>query len=918
MAGNQSNTVARRKHALLLVALMTSAAGLDGMVQASPSRQVFASHHAFKGSAFVATPTTISSFPLHLRHDEYLSMQRYNKGFLIDTSSTTKLQMSSSSPPRRSYSPSTSFTGRKKRSTSSSSSSQQQQNQQSRNRGANAANRNRRGHAFRLEGLGDQKPTRARKSNNTKRAPRWEREGDKLYAEVTKQLDALFTDENASEELLTLAKQKQITTAQDVCRLLEPWVATEKELEEVALRNEHKRRQSEESKNNNSKESSSSSSSETETTTPESNKQPKKNIKSPPFMWGALPVGPVLASRLNASERPTPTSVQRAAFPILTAGNSKKNKKGLVPTKRTNAIIASPTGTGKTLAYILPLLCTSPGGQAGEGTGGVLIVTPTIELACQIQREVDALWPRSLENNQSSMFVVGADEPREEMNAAENKDAAGDEMSPGRITLRSIPQNAPLIAGTPKMLRMLYRDAERVTHDLNIARTITKQEKATARALLSNLRAIVLDEADRLLRTEAVAREQMERKQRKIAERKREEAEAEALDNYIPPPPKPKKKRLIIARQTQTEFLLRDLPIPSLNDLQIICASATIGRTMRRQLMQILDATSADAAATLITGDEDERVKSKDAERRKSVLLPEKLRHAYRVVEESSLVEDEGDLTNDTTTETMSTTSEINEEKRVTDTISTLWDTMMSMEESKPIIVFPGRVGVERVQKELIARGLDDVRTLRNLDGLTPEADIEIDPSMTQQQHSFDHDWKSTPVYIIGERFARGLDLPEVEYVFMLSPPSSAAGYAHMAGRTGRRGLSGTAVTLVRPKNNEVQRLAAIAEALGLKFTKSMSGVGGEGKIEESTMQDSESADSSGKKNDEVEELPEQDTDTEVATASYPWKDLSEAALMQKKNAELYDYLVGVGESINKRSKKAELVSAIQLLHSSI
>ena len=57
---------------------------------------------------------------------------------------------------------------------------------------------------------------------------------------------------------------------------------------------------------------------------------------------------------------------------------------------------------------------------------------------------------------------------------------------------------------------------------------------------------------------------------------------------------------------------------------------------MRRQLMQILDKPSADAAATLVTGDEDERVKSKDAERRKSVLLPEKLRHAYRVVNEGS------------------------------------------------------------------------------------------------------------------------------------------------------------------------------------------------------------------------------------------------------------------------------------------
>jgi superfamily II DNA/RNA helicase len=53
-----------------------------------------------------------------------------------------------------------------------------------------------------------------------------------------------------------------------------------------------------------------------------------------------------------------------------------------------------------------------------------------------------------------------------------------------------------------------------------------------------------------------------------------------------------------------------------------------------------------------------------------------------------------------------------------------------------------------------------------------------------------------------------------------------------MAGRTGRSGREGTAITLVRAKNNEVQRLAAIAQALGLKFAPSMSGVSG-GDIEQ-------------------------------------------------------------------------------------
>jgi len=281
--------------------------------------------------------------------------------------------------------------------------------------------------------------------------------------------------------------------------------------------------------------------------------------------------------------------------------------------------------------------------------------------------------------------------------------------------------------------------------------------------------------------------------------------------------------------------------------------------------MQIIDKPSADAAATLVTGEEDVRVKSKDAERRRSALLPDRLRHAYRVVsdvvdgEEMMLgeedEEEEEDISSseqtrlqptDTSKSTLSmTVAERNEELRVQQTIATLWETMMSdLTEAKPILIFPGRLGVDRVQKELMARGLEDIRTLRNLDGSrirSQSADTdELDSSsssigtysasmmmetMSAQDGSNNNKWKSIPMYIIGERFARGLDLPNVGYVFILSPPSSAAGYAHMAGRTGRCGKAGVAITLVRPKNNEISRLASIAEALGLRFDPRLSGM---------------------------------------------------------------------------------------------
>lgn len=620
----------------------------------------------------------------------------------------------------------------------------QRTSSQSRNksRGANAANHNRRGHELRLN-----KDTRIKKKN-TKRAPRWEREGDQLYAEISKQIARDDEGEDGLSTYFDTLKKDPIETVDDVHRFLKPWVSDGSGGQAVG--HEKVAKQSVEA---------------------EEKKEPAKN--SPIFMWGSLPVGPVLASRLYASGRLSPTDIQKGAFPVISQ------------TKRTNAIIASPTGTGKTLAYLLPLLCTSPGGQFGEGTGGVLIVTPTIELACQIQREVNVLWPPDEKNGgHSACFAVG------DVDDSKSEDDDSDWTSPGRSILKSI-TNSPLIAGTPKMLRMLYREAAHVNLNAKIDRTISGDEATTAKALLNNMRAIVLDEADRLLRTEAVAREAVERKERKVAQRIAEES-----DDDSPM----RKKKLIIARETQTEMLLRDLPISSLQDVQIMCASATVGRTMRRQLMQILDVPSADAAATLITGEDDARVKSKDSEKRRSVLLPEKLQHSYKVVHLGAVEEVQ--------VEELSV-AEKNEERVTRATVKSLWDTMSSLE-AKPMLIFPGKIGVERIQQDFIAMGLGDVRTLRNLDGASPEY-----PPIESTNPS---PWKSIPVYIIGERFARGLDLPNVEYVAMLSPPSSAAGYTHMAGRTGRVGRRGTAFTFVRPKNNEVKRLVVIAETLGIKF----------------------------------------------------------------------------------------------------
>lgn len=74
-----------------------------------------------------------------------------------------------------------------------------------------------------------------------------------------------------------------------------------------------------------------------------------------------------------------PTGIQRQVIPLVLAGK--------------DVVGQSPTGTGKTLAYLLPLfIAIDPGKRENQA----IILSPTYELAMQIQREVEALAANSL------------------------------------------------------------------------------------------------------------------------------------------------------------------------------------------------------------------------------------------------------------------------------------------------------------------------------------------------------------------------------------------------------------------------------------------------------------------------------------------------------------------------------------------
>ncbi len=158
-----------------------------------------------------------------------------------------------------------------------------------------------------------------------------------------------------------------------------------------------------------------------------------------------LQIPPALIAALLKQQITEPTPIQSAALPILLAGQ--------------DAYLHAETGTGKTLAYLLPIFCRL---DAALAATQAIIVAPTHELAIQIQRQCTDLaqntgWPiRTL------LLIGGTSLDRQ---------------------LDKLKKKPHLVVGSPG----------------RIGELISKGKLKT-----QQLRSIVIDEADRLLSEESL------------------------------------------------------------------------------------------------------------------------------------------------------------------------------------------------------------------------------------------------------------------------------------------------------------------------------------------------------------------------------------------------------------------------------
>ena len=113
------------------------------------------------------------------------------------------------------------------------------------------------------------------------------------------------------------------------------------------------------------------------------------NDKEYPTFWD-FGLDPLVEDGLEAMRYDRPTPVQSAAIPVIMDGR--------------NLIACAQTGTGKTAAYLLPILSELASGAYPEEFVNALIMAPTRELAMQIEQQIDAF---SYFTNTSSVSIYG-------------------------------------------------------------------------------------------------------------------------------------------------------------------------------------------------------------------------------------------------------------------------------------------------------------------------------------------------------------------------------------------------------------------------------------------------------------------------------------------------------------------------------
>ena len=275
--------------------------------------------------------------------------------------------------------------------------------------------------------------------------------------------------------------------------------------------------------------------------------------------FGEISIPAVLSVALGRRGFAAPTAIQERAFRVLSRQ------------PMTSAIVHAATGSGKTIAFLLPLLSTMlrrPGSLVSAPKGALVIALPTQELAFQTYREVEALLPGATDASSTSPLA----QLIESSTSTSNRKAMRRGPSAWKSNGAPTKVEAPIVVGTAKQLSLVFKEVA-------CGDGVVPQH-------------LVMDEVDRLLRVPSKYAPGREKRVRRVH-------------------PRPALRLL--------ELIMAINP-----KLQLVGCSATVGRDLRRQLGFVLQPGNVKGALEVIHATESAATAG---DRR--VVIPKSISHSY-------------------------------------------------------------------------------------------------------------------------------------------------------------------------------------------------------------------------------------------------------------------------------------------------
>ena len=491
----------------------------------------------------------------------------------------------------------------------------------------------------------------------------------------------------------------------------------------------------------------------------------------------------------NEKEASLTVSIDPEPTPIQSVAISK-----LFYPPNPSAILHAPTGSGKTITYLLPITETlwkevesSNNGDNVDpndmANGMALILLPTRELASQVAGVATVLAPPGM--------VRLIPQPTNLMNCWKKENDRGEEYEylervgnndeieedEGKGTRRYKPR---ILVGSAKSISIsLFGDKKMPG---------TPTNKPQGKQLLSSVRWLVMDEVDRLL----------DIKKSRTDTKSRHEKPAALLSAAI--------ARLTLGR------------------VQVIAASATVGRPLRRELSRVLGLHSSECPETLRgevdTNNMNERINDNDTIHvGRAVKIPDTVRNYVLPVDGST----SGSLL----------TSAAFASKSILQS-STSFDNVVGR---KVLLVLTRNCDIKvhnalgalrhfgikpEPQSLLDALGADGTDRLveahRRVSGVVGVGGSANKKRQRGKSGIVNNGEENDDGYLLvtHEDNVRGLHLDGLDAVIVVGRPGSPDEYTHIAGRTGRAGKRGSVLNIV--SFEQAAALASWTKMLGVDF----------------------------------------------------------------------------------------------------